>query len=256
MTKKFGLLITVTICFFVGGMQVFAESSSTNYKSNINNTQNSSEYSNSSNYNIDCQQVGDTAIGNSNSSHYQLIHGVVCSRNFNLTIGIRCLPANRYLGNGNNWSNHVMVEVRPTGGDINSILFSQEVITNNDGIYQGLVLSGINPGIYDITCKGWNTLRLKEASVDLSTGVFIDFSHGGTIFALVGDVDPYNEGYRNNSQEFGDNEINIADYSILVSRFNNPPSSAEERYDLDKYGGNVSVADYSILVFNYNNKGE
>ncbi len=249
------ILVIVLAIFFFNTSIVLAGSSSANYSIDKNNTQNSSANSASGNFQINCQQVGDTAVGTSASNNFHIIHGVICNRSIT-TINIKCLPSNRYLVNGNNWSDHVIIEVRPVGGDINSIIFSQEVVTNNDGVYNGLTLSGVSPGVYDVTCKGWNTLRLKESNVTLTNGALIDFSHGGTRFALSGDIDNNNEGNRSNSVELGDNEINAADYSILVTRFGNTPGPAEERYDLDAYGGNASAADYSILVFNYNNVGE
>ena len=246
--------IVVIIFFSLGSSVALAESSSSNFSIDNANTQNSTGNSNSSNYVIDCQQVGDTISGESSSSAYQIIHGVVCN-NTNVNVNIVCLPDNRYLVAGDNFSNKVTIEIRPVNGDINSILFSQSVITDVHGSYDNLQLVGISSGYYDITCKGWNTLRQKESNVYLFAGATVDFSHGGIKKALAGDIDVGNEGNRSSSMEEGDNEINASDYSVLVTHYGLTGAS-EERFDLDAYGGNATASDYSIVVFNYNNVGE
>ena len=237
----------------------FAASTSSDYELDPQDTQNSSENDSSSNdYSLNCQQVGDTAIGTSDSNDYHIQHGFICAPKGSTVIDFTCLPANRYLAFGNNYANHVTIEVRPVGGDINSIIFSQEVITDINGNYSSLILSNVSAGTYDITCKGWNTLRLKESNVSLSASstTYIDFSHGGTKLALAGDLNNSNEGNRSSSAEQGDNDISAADYSDLVANYNNAPGPTEDRRDLDKWGGNATAADYSIIVFNYNSVGE
>ncbi len=251
-------LILIYIFFFATLLLVVVQaSSSADYEIDPQDNQNSGGIdSNSGDYMLDCQQIGDTAIGESNSANYQIQHGFICGARDSVTMDFTCLPANRYLAFGDNYLNHVTIEVRPVGGDIFSVIFSQEVITDIHGQYSGLVLTGVSSGTYDITCKGWNTLRLKESNVTLTNGVNIDFSHGGTKLALAGDLNNSNEGNRAFSTELGDNDISAADYSDLVANYNNTPGPTEERRDLDKWGDNATAADYSIVVYNYNSVGE
>ena len=237
-------------------ISVIMASSSSDYELDPQNNENSGGVdSNSNDYFVNCQQIGDTAIGESDSADYQIQHGFICSR-ASTTIDFTCLPDNRYLAFGDNYENKVTIEVRPVGGDIFSIIFSQEVTTDVHGNYTGLVLNGVSSGNYDITCKGWNTLRLKESNITLNNGTVVDFSHSGTKLALAGDLNNSNEGNRVSSAEQGDNDISAADYSDLVANYNNTPGPSEDRRDLDNWGGNATAADYSIVVFNYNSVGE
>lgn len=148
----------------------------------------------------------------------------------------------------------VTIEVRPVGGAPNSFLYSEEVTTNTAGQVSNMLLVGVIPGIsYDVTAKGDATLRKKEENYFMNaTGNVIDFTNAGSDKATAGDIDPTDRSSVS-SFEVGDNEINAADYSTLVTNYN----INDQRFDLDRSNKfEVSAADYSILVSNYNELGE
>ena len=61
--------------------------------------------SSSSGYRVGCQQVGDTVVGKSESSDYKIFHGFSCGRSPDVSINLICLPDNRYLALGPNYTN-------------------------------------------------------------------------------------------------------------------------------------------------------
>ncbi|TSC91947.1 MAG: hypothetical protein CEN90_62 [Parcubacteria group bacterium Licking1014_17] len=160
-------------------------------------------------------------------------------------------PQGRWTGGGNNDASNVVVEVRPVDGNKDSIIFSEEVTTDNSGQYSSLLLDNVSPGTYDVSAKGWATLRKKEVTVILAEGNnTIDFTDTGADKALSGDLDSTT---RVGSAESGDNEISAADYSTLIGNYN----TVQDRYDLDKYTDQlIAGPDYSILVSNYSQEGD
>ena len=177
------------------------------------------------------------------------MHGMSCPTDL-VKLDFIFTPQGRYGPPLTNDQTKVTIEVRPVGGNANSFIFSDEVTTLSNGTYTGLVLNGVASGVYDVTAKGWNTLRIKKTSVTLTSGNnFIDFTNGGLNKAIAGDVDPTDRSGVG-SDEKGDNEISAADYSVIVGNYNLTGPSYD-RYDLDQFGNSASAADYSLLVFNY-----
>lgn len=209
----------------------------------------------STDYKIDCQQVGSLVGGESvDTSGNKIQHGFLCEQQDTI-LDFLFEPQGRYGPPNTNDQTKVTIEVRPVGGGVNSFIFSQEVTTNSNGTYSGLVLTGVSPGTYDITAKGWATLRIKKSNVTLSASTnFIDFTNSGSNKAKAGDIDLTDRSGVGSSEK-GDNEINAGDYSVLVGNYNLTGPSYD-RYDLDQFDGGASAADYSILVFNYNLIGD
>lgn len=205
-------------------------------------------------YNLSNQQVGDVGVGEGGMSSYDLRHGLLYPEGGEVQINFTYLPEGRYGPVNTNNQTNVVIEVRNVGAGQNSILFSQQVTTNSAGQYSNLVLTGIAPGSYDITAKGWANLRLLKSNFSLSAGNNnIDFSDGSTVSALAGDINNFTRTtlpYQ--SVEVGDNIVGAADYSTLVSNYQIP----NERYDFDGYGGGAGAADYSRLVSNYGQVGQ
>lgn len=165
---------------------------------------------------------------------------------FNLTY----LPQGRYGDPLTNNQTRLTVEIRPPGGSANSILLSEQVVTNSQGYYPNLLILGLSPGNYDVTAKGWANLRQK-LNVDLNPGVNnLDFSQGYTQEALAGDVDN-NSRSGSGSLEQGNNEIEISDYSTIVGVYD----QTNDRYDLDQFEDTASAPDYSLMVSNYGATG-
>jgi len=93
---------------------------------------------------------------------------------------------------GRDWcGNHgtgVYIEVRNVGAA--SHICRQFVVTDQYGRYNGLPLSGVSPGTYDIYAKGQSHLARGKGSVNISAGVNeIDFSDWHTVYLLGGDFD-------------------------------------------------------------------
>ncbi len=233
---------------------VFA-TSSTDYQVDPEITYPSNVQSSSTDYKINCQQVGAITGGVSiDSSGNRITHGITCDST-DVLLDFIFSPQGRYGMPLSNDQTKVTIEVRPVGGGANSFIFSQEVTTNPAGSFTGLVLTGVSPGNYDVTAKGWATLRIKKLNVSLVAGTnSIDFTNAGTNKAKAGDVD-LTDRSGVGSAEKGDNEINAADYSVLVGNYN-LVGPMYDRYDLDQYGGGASAADYSLLVANYNLVGD
>ena len=217
--------------------------------------------STSTNYDMDFQQLGDFNTSNSDNSAgndtFDLLSGYLYAQGGDVYLSFKFLPSNRYLDAGNNYQSEVTIEVRPVGGDIDSILFSEVVTTDANGEYTSLLLTSVTPGTYDVTAKGWATLRLMESSEVLSGGSnTVDFSQSDTLYGLAGDLDAVNEGGRGGSDELGDNYIGAADFSDVVANYDNTPGPAEDRRDLDQYGSNANAADVSIVISNYAQTGD
>ncbi len=261
--KTLLFISVISFMFLIGGSVVLANTSQTSDGSkvvhplNIGNS--TGPESSSPNYKVSEQQVGDLNTGVSEDSNHRVRHGLRYPTSSDVKISFKFLPDGRYLDLGNNYSTHVTIEVRPTGGDINSIIFSDTVETNDDGEYTDLTLTGVSAGTYDITAKGWATVRIKKQNVTLTMAGpnYIDFSDGDTVLADSGDLDNYNEGGRANSDEVGDNQISAADYSTLLGIYDTDAPPPNDRPDLDKYTNqHINASDVSVLISNYGAVGD
>jgi len=188
-------------------------------------------------YNL-TSEIGDTVVGQSESTVYRLRHGVTYEEAGGVIIDFIAIPEKRSPLVGNNDS-HVTVEVRAPGSTIP--LFSALVDTDLDGEYHGLLLTGISPGTYDITAKAYSHLRRKLSSVALGSGTTVDFSAVGTNPVLCGDV----------NLALGDNKVNSLDMTILVGQW----FVNDERTDLNQ-DGVVNSIDMTNMVTNFNLEGD
>ena len=200
----------------------------------------SSGQSSSANYNI-FSELGDTVVGESTTigANYILRHGVIYDLSGNVQLDFIAVPEKRSPLVGNDDS-HVTVEVRNPGST--TILFSQTIDTDIDGEYATLDLTGISPGIYDLTAKAYSHLRKKKENVNLGVGINnLDFTDAGTDKVLCGDVNLVN----------GDNKVNSLDVTLLVADW----FSADERIDLNQ-DGQVNSIDMTNMVTNFNQVGD
>jgi hypothetical protein len=241
--------------FFLCSVKQAVAVSTSSYEITPENAQNSTERDDTtSSYQLLRQQIGDPAAGPGSTSSYELRHGHLYPEPDEVQLSFTFLPEGRYgLPNTNNQT-QVTIEVRAVGAPESSILSSQTVTTDATGSYTSLILTSISPGTYDITAKGWATLRQKKSSISLVAGAnTVDFSDGGTASAKAGDINTFG---RSSSPaattEVGDNQIGAADYSTLVGNYQLP----SVRFDLDAYEGTAAAADYSRLVSNYGAVGE
>lgn len=196
----------------------------------------SSTSSNSAQYNI-LSEVGDTVVGQSDSALFSVRHGVTYEESGVLGIDLIVIPEKRSPLVDNNDS-HVTVEVRATGSTVP--LFSALVDTDVDGEYHGL-LTGLAPGLYDVTAKAYSHLRRKLSNIALGDSVTVDFTAAGTDPVLCGDVNLL----------LGDNKVNSLDMTILVGQW----FVNDERSDLNQ-DGIVNSIDMTNMVTNFNLEGD
>jgi len=200
----------------------------------------SSGQSNSTNYKV-FSELGDTVVGESTTTGvgYILRHGVIYDLTGSTQLDFIAVPEKRSPITGNDDS-HVTIEVRNPGSTV--VLFSQTVDTDTDGEYATLDLTGISPGIYDLTAKAYSHLRRKKSNVNLGSGVNnLDFTDAGTNKVLCGDVNLAN----------GDNKVNSLDVTLLVDDW----FTNDERTDLNQ-DGQVNSIDMTNMVTNFNQVGD
>lgn len=231
------LLLLLLIGLMSGASFVFA-SQSLNYR--IDNPEAigpASDQSTTPLYNL-TSEIGDTVVGQSESTIYRLRHGVTYEEAGAVNIDFIAIPEKRSPLTGNNDS-HVTVEVRAVGSTVP--LFSALVDTDVDGEYHGLLLTGISPGTYDVTAKAYSHLRRRLDGIALGDGVTVDFSAAGTDPLLCGDVNLVD----------GDNKVNSLDMTILVGQW----FVNDERSDLNQ-DGVVNSIDMTNMVTNFNLEGD
>ncbi len=233
----------IFLLFFIPGLALAI--SSANYQLDPLNVGNAGGIeSNSGNFNLDRQQVGDVSVDVSNSADFNIRHGHLYPEGGEVTINFTVIPEKRIPPTGND-STRVLIYVYSVGSTIPIHVYSY-YDTDNNGHYNGLVLTGISPGTYDLAVKGYAHLRKRLNNVVLNSGVNdIDFSAGGTEKLLCGDV------YVNASYPDGDNMVNSVDVTYLTSRWAIMDSGvSDERADVDE-NGQVNSLDMTKVVNNY-----
>jgi len=142
---------------------------------------------------------------------------ITASTGSGFPINLIAAPEKRVPSTGND-DTRLEVEVRNIGST--TPLLRQIVRTGSGGTFSGFTLTGINAGSYDITAKGYSHLRRKMPGVSLSSGTTIDFSTGGTVKLLCGDV----------NSSSGDNLVNGIDLTLII----NDLTGNTERYDMNR----------------------
>jgi len=142
---------------------------------------------------------------------------ITASAGSGFSINLIAAPEKRVPSTGND-DTRLEVEVRNIGST--TPLLRQIVRTGSGGTFSGFTLTGINAGSYDITAKGYSHLRRKMPGVSLSSGTTIDFSTGGTVKLLCGDV----------NSSSGDNLVNGIDLTLII----NGLTGNTERYDMNR----------------------
>lgn len=155
-----------------------------------------------------------------------------------IPINLIAIPEKRIPSSGNN-STLLTVEVREQGST--SPVFSQVITTSSGGTYSGLLVTGLNPGTYDVAVKGYSHLRTKKTGVSLVSGATIDFTDSAVNPLFCGDV---------NSTD-GDNKVNGIDLTLIVGGL----TGTEVRYDLNR-DGVVNGIDLTNAVTNLNDTGD
>lgn len=141
---------------------------------------------------------------------------------------------------GINLNRRVLVQVRPFGSSTD--LFKQVVQTDNTGTYNGLILTGVSPGWYDVFIKPQGLLRQqsrRQLNWGANTPAIFSLSKPGTDCStrqpltgkpLIGDIN-------------GDNVINVSDYNLILTYYNKPlPPNYS---DLDG-NGTITGVDYNL----------
>ncbi len=237
-------ILTILWLFIFTPIAVFAISS-TNYGIEPLNTGNSGgTNSNSADFQLDQQQIGDFVISNSASTSYNLQHGYLYSDDSSVLLNFTVIPEKRVPQIGNNGT-RVIIYIYNTGGTIPIKSYSY-YDTNNNGNYTGLQLTGIMSGTYDIAIKGYAHLRKRLNNVILTSGTnTVDFTFAGSDKLLCGDV------YVNGSYPDGDNTVNSLDVTYLVSRWAVTDAGvSDERADVDE-NSQVNSLDMTKTVNNY-----
>lgn len=151
-------------------------------------------------------------------------------------INLTAIPEKR-IPSTHNDSTHLTVEVRNPGST--TALLAETVTTTLDGT-SAYFNTGMTPGLYDITAKGYSHLRVKKANVNLVNGMSLDFTDAGLAPLPSGDV--------NGSD--GDNKVNGIDLSLIVGGL----LGASERLDLNQ-DGRVNGIDLTNAVVHLNETG-
>lgn len=224
--------------------------SSTNYTIDPDNSGNSGgEDSSSAGYEIENQQVGDLAIGESDSANFNILHGYLYGDEGDVFIDFTVIPEKRLPAVGNN-STLAIIEVRNVG-ETTAINTYPAVATNNDGEYSNLQLTGIPPGVYDVVVKGYAHLKKMLPAQSLAEGTnILDFTLVGADPLLCGDV------YTGVTTPDGDNQVNSLDATYLVSHWGeNDGGVSDERADVDE-NHQVNSLDMTKLINNYGINGD
>lgn len=236
-------VIGFMLVFFVVASDVYAGASC---ESDPENAGNSSENSTSPNFQMD-SQVGDVAVGTSNSTNFELDHGFFYPDDGTVDLTFLLAPEKRVSNPPDmdpppNWDiSDVRVQIRNIGNG--SVLFEGTVgPTSTDGEYLIPISTTVAAGMYDVAMKGISHLTQLKASVALIDGVnYVDMSDGGTVFMLAGDV----------NLTFGDDKVNSLDIGTVVPELN----GSAYRTDLNQ-DTKVNSLDLGILVANLNKVGE
>jgi len=110
---------------------------------------------------------------------------------------------------------------------------SHNVMTDAWGSFS---LSGLVSGTYDIGVKNWHTLR------NVKSGVLL----------LPWDINVLDFGLLLEGDANDDNQVNIADFSILAAHFH-PAYDARADFNQD---GRVNINDFSLLATNFGKRGD
>jgi len=252
-SKKVAIYISLPIVVLLLGITLQGEvraTSSTNYTIEPDNAGNSGgEDSSSAGYEIENQQVGDLAIGESDSANFNILHGYLYGDAGDVLIDFTVIPEKRLPAVGNN-STLAIIEIRNVG-ETTALQTYAAVATNNDGEYSNLLLTGIPPGTYDVVVKGYAHLKKMLSAQSLVEGAnVLDFTLAGADPLLCGDV------YTSGTIPDGDNQVNSLDATYLVSHWGeNDAGVSDERADVDE-NHQVNSLDMTKLINNYGTDGD
>ena len=218
---------------------------STNYTVDPLNAGNSGGHnSQSANFELEQQQVGDVTVDESISANFNLRHGHLYPDDESVFLDFVVIPEKRIPVVGND-STRVVINIYNIGTNVPIQSYSY-YDTDSSGSYSNLELSDITPGTYDIAIKGYAHLWKRLNSVVLDSGVnTLDFTVAGTDKLLCGDV------YVNASYPDGDNVVNSVDVTYLTSQWAvNDAGVSDKRADVDE-NGQVNSLDMTKTVNNY-----
>lgn len=157
------------------------------------------------------------------------------------SILIKALPEKRVNKLGGNLANYSRFQIKHiTSG---SLLLEDFFTTGLLGLKEGVDISSLASGTYNVFLKGHSHLTKKLADLSItSENTQIDFSNGGIQYLLAGDV---------NGVILGDDVVNAIDLSILI----NDLDSFDLRTDLNR-DNTVNALDLSILITNLDRHGD
>lgn len=157
------------------------------------------------------------------------------------SINIKALPEKRVNKIGGNLANYSRLQIKniPSG----SVLLENFFTTGPLGLKDGVNISTLSSGTYDVFLKGHSHLTKKLTALSItSENTEIDFSNSGTQYLLAGDV---------NGLILGDDVVNAIDLSILI----NDLDTFDLRTDLNR-DNTVNALDLSILITNLDRHGD
>ena len=239
--KTIFTIVIVIALFGVNATFVLARTS-TNYEDDPDNAGNSSETSNSSNFQLD-SQVGDVAVGTSSGTTYEVDHGFFYPDGGFADITFRVAPEKRVAIPPPNWDiSDVLFQVRVVGQQT-PVLYEEMVgPTDVNGNYAIPIPTNLPEGMYDIAVKGISHITQVKSSVYLADGINnVDLSGSGTVFMLAGDV----------NLVFGDDLVNSLDIGTLLPDLN----GSTYRLDLNQ-DSVVNSLDLGMIVSNLNLSGQ
>jgi len=252
---------------------------STNFSAKAENTGPTDFSASSSNFKFKAE-VGAPGVGKSTSSNFVIKHGnwwivdATSTGTSSLQFVLKwAIPELRTGPVGTNDGLIFYIGVR-NAGSTTTVPSSMQLIavtslatSSPDGTYLApLTISNIGAGTYDFVFKGHQTLTKKLQSITVASGTNeLNFSQSngatstkGTIELMIGDINgsiPVNT-MPTDIAEMGDDKVNGADLSIILSQFNNSDSTGNGNRANLNHDTTVNGGDLSALLKNFGKIGE
>jgi Dockerin type I domain len=235
------------LIFFISLYSISFAANSTNYSVTVQNENAATlPVSTSTSYSLGCGEVGKIGEGIIASNGYSISHNLPCSL-IKVFLDFRFAPEKRVPIAGANLDMEGLdITLRAPGSPAFSVpLYSSLTATGTDinGFSASPTAFNISPGVYVIFIKSAAHLNQKYGTLNFTgSTTTVDFSQSLTKFAKAGDV---------NGLQFGDDEINSLDISVIIQNLN----TASYRSDVNQ-DDEVNALDVGILIANLNQIGE
>jgi hypothetical protein len=236
--NSFVFALTINLTFAANSTNYYVDANGNNAGNYVQNTSN--------NFSVGCSEFGKIGEGIIASAGYSVSHNLPCEIPL-VNLDFRFAPEKRVpVPNVNLDMKDMQVSVRAVG----SAAFTQPIALSNvvsdtdvNGYNINPATLNILPGVYDVFIKSAAHLNQKYGVLTFNGATSsIDFSQSLTKFAKAGDI---------NGAQFGDDEVNALDISIMIQSLN----TATYRPDVNQ-DGRVNALDVGILIANLNQIGE